>query len=563
MANKVRIDLEAVDKSKAAFDSVKKNMDGAATKAKETSSVFSKVWESGFGRFATVAGAATAAIGIFKVGILGSIQAASSHEDALRKLQTAIELAGGTWEKEKDKVDDFTNAMQKQSRFSNTEMVKSMQMIVQLTGDTAKGYEGARIAADIAATGLFDLTTASRYVAMAMDGEITMLGRYIPAFKQAALEQAGVKTQAEKVAYAMEILNEKFGGAAQKDIYSYGGASKQLRDAFGDLQREIGEHLLPHLTHLTQQLIPMIANLAESIDKLEAYRVSVEAAWKTMHPLDEGIRKAIENLTMLDPVVQNAVNRIWAKKEATEESTIADGEAAAVITDELVPAVDLLSDSLEENWRTIEKASHWYDKYMGNISTRTPKAAQDISMGFNRAFSFIQRSWSGFTHAYFTGISLITNETMTGSQKWQAIWKSFVDGILQELARIVARLLIIEAMKRAIIGPLGGILPFKEGGEVGYQFGGTVYGRYGADKVPAMLTAGEFVVNRTAAQTFFPLLQAINSLKLQAGGPVTYDNSRSISIHVGDNTAMGARDLVDILIPELEKAIAHRRLIVS
>jgi TP901 family phage tail tape measure protein len=44
----------------------------------------------------------------------------------------------------------------------------------------------------------------------------------------------------------------------------------------------------------------------------------------------------------------------------------------------------------------------------------------------------------------------------------------------------------------------------------------------GTDTVPAMLTPGEFVVNRAATQRNLPLLQSINSQKHSSGGPVRY-----------------------------------------
>ena len=65
----------------------------------------------------------------------------------------------------------------------------------------------------------------------------------------------------------------------------------------------------------------------------------------------------------------------------------------------------------------------------------------------------------------------------------------------------------------------------------GYQKGGMVYASNGAlisalkkgtDTVPAMLTPGEFVVNRQATQQHMPVLQAINSGAYNQGGVVKY-----------------------------------------
>ena len=58
---------------------------------------------------------------------------------------------------------------------------------------------------------------------------------------------------------------------------------------------------------------------------------------------------------------------------------------------------------------------------------------------------------------------------------------------------------------------------------IGFAVGGPAFSPRGTDTVPAMLTPGEFVVNRSAAQQNLPLLQSINSGKtsyLAEGGEV-------------------------------------------
>lgn len=60
---------------------------------------------------------------------------------------------------------------------------------------------------------------------------------------------------------------------------------------------------------------------------------------------------------------------------------------------------------------------------------------------------------------------------------------------------------------------------------VGAATGGAIFSPRGTDTVPAMLTPGEFVVNKSATQQNLPLLKSINSGKtsyLSNGGPVLY-----------------------------------------
>lgn len=69
----------------------------------------------------------------------------------------------------------------------------------------------------------------------------------------------------------------------------------------------------------------------------------------------------------------------------------------------------------------------------------------------------------------------------------------------------------------------GGIIYAQKGTLVNYEPKGT-------DTVPAMLTPGEFVVNRTATQKNLPLLKSINSGQYSKGGKIGYLSSGGVII---------------------------------
>ena len=66
----------------------------------------------------------------------------------------------------------------------------------------------------------------------------------------------------------------------------------------------------------------------------------------------------------------------------------------------------------------------------------------------------------------------------------------------------------------------------------------------GSDTVPAMLTPGEFVVNKTATANNLPLLQSINSNKYSSGGTVKYLAKGG---YVTSKTKPGAKDSEDFM----------------
>jgi hypothetical protein len=82
---------------------------------------------------------------------------------------------------------------------------------------------------------------------------------------------------------------------------------------------------------------------------------------------------------------------------------------------------------------------------------------------------------------------------------------------------------LAEEVKKPQKKARGGIIYAQTGTLVDYQPRGT-------DTVPAMLTPGEFVVNRAATQKHLPVLKAINSGQYSTGGMVNYLNQGGIII---------------------------------
>jgi TP901 family phage tail tape measure protein len=102
----------------------------------------------------------------------------------------------------------------------------------------------------------------------------------------------------------------------------------------------------------------------------------------------------------------------------------------------------------------------------------------------------------------------------------EALTKSKVTFENKELSDIAANVKAIENKLGDKPVPAAG----KASGGIIYAAAGmnVDFAPKGTDTVPAMLTPGEFVVNRAATQANLPLLQSINSNKFSSGGKVSY-----------------------------------------
>lgn len=112
------------------------------------------------------------------------------------------------------------------------------------------------------------------------------------------------------------------------------------------------------------------------------------------------------------------------------------------------------------------------------------------------------------------------------------------EDLREDLLRLSAKYNIEVQTKYTSIGAP----PQIRGSRVAVQHGGEIFGPAGIDRVPAMLTAGEFVVRREQAQRHLELLHAINS------GTIS-----STVVRGGDGPAMSA-------VPEVRVFIGDREL---
>lgn len=226
-------------------------------------------------------------------------------------------------------------------------------------------------------------------------------------------------------------------------------------------------------------------------------------------------------------------------------ATSARGAASAMreLTDAQRDFVDQLAAEYErireENGGAVESVQHWYDRtrarinelglewsdYADQVETifaermedayrKDLEAATDWRSGLERAMLDIGDSVAqseadlmegAFTSAFNKMSGALADFVMTGKLDFADLARSIIADIVQ----MTTRMLLFRAISSFMPG-----FGMAEGGMVmGYASGGFVSGPGGptSDSVPAMLSAGEYVVNAASTREFLPLLSAINS----------------------------------------------------
>jgi len=273
--NKVQITLEAVNKTKEAVDQAKSGVQGLVSGLKAN-------WLQ-----ITAAGAAI--YGVIKT-FDAFISAASEAEQIESRMAFQVGQAGYKFQEIKPFVDDFADSILKTTRFSDEMARQGLGQMMQYTADVTQAMQGVRLAMDMSTQSGQDLGSTVRYVGMAMNGNAEILGRWIPELRDLETKLGKDATNAEKAAYAIKILNEKFGGAAQTDLKTYAGQVANLKNQYDELKESIGRVIMK--TGAPQGVIGGAKSIFETIDYLQSG--GLEGLWKNWNAQIEATRKASE-----------------------------------------------------------------------------------------------------------------------------------------------------------------------------------------------------------------------------------------------------------------------------
>lgn len=248
--------------------------------------------------------------------------AAADEEETMNRLKNAVEISGGSWETAKGKVGDFLTEMQNTTRFGDSEMAEVLQKITTLTGDFGDAtFDAAKIVADMASSGMFDLESAGRLVAQAMAGNVEVLGRYIPQLKTSAGLIDDNMSASEKWATASEILRGKFAGMATGEMNTFNGQIDRMNNLIEDIGENVGAIFLPILTDAVGVLADLSGEVADFIKSLTTYTPGYIQAQRDMN---EALANAqVEQQAAIEKMVEfealsyerrNDVAKDWIKR---------------------------------------------------------------------------------------------------------------------------------------------------------------------------------------------------------------------------------------------------------
>jgi len=199
------------------------------------------------------------------------------QEKADRKLKDALIGAGDASTETYDRMKDLAAGLQKVTVYGD-EATQGMIANALNLGITADKMDDAIEGAIGLAEALeMDLATALRYTALAMQGEFTVLQRYVPALRQ-------TEDPTEKLAIVTELMAKGFHQAKGR-AEGLEGSLIRLKNTFGDLLETLGQQILGTDTWAVglEKLIAKIGAAAKWVrDLTDAQKESILTSLKVV-----------------------------------------------------------------------------------------------------------------------------------------------------------------------------------------------------------------------------------------------------------------------------------------
>lgn len=225
----IQINLDAKD-AQAAIELFGRESTKVLKKTEDQSSSFFTTFKGGALKLAGTFAAITGGFAAIRKGINEAVEDAK----LTRQIEASLRSVGEASDRAVEGVLDFADAIKDTTGVSD-DLVKQTFIIAQSFGiSTDKAKELTKAAIDLAAATGQDVETAVRQLGGTLDGSIGKVGNYGAEFRNLTKEQL-------EAGAAIDLVNQKFGGTAAKELNTFQGSVNQLANSWGDLLKQFGK----------------------------------------------------------------------------------------------------------------------------------------------------------------------------------------------------------------------------------------------------------------------------------------------------------------------------------
>ncbi|MHB8053673.1 MAG: hypothetical protein ACYDH3_00250 [Candidatus Aminicenantales bacterium] len=278
----VRIDVYAeTHGAPQKINETERALDGLEKKSGTTDTAMGGLWKQ-VAAGDLIARATAKALDLLKDFVVDSFKAAIDAEEAESALNSALESTGRTVGPLSKHFKDYAWALQSETTYNDEAVMGAQTLLLQLTRLDQDGIDQAtKGALGLASVFKMDLQSAARAVAQGMEGNYIMLGRMIPAIREA-------KTESEKHAAMVDGLS-RFYSRAQAEGDTFSGTLKQLANTFDDVKETVGKAIINNTTY--RETLDAINESAKRFASSGALGTWIDRVNKVLEPHLMGLRQ--------------------------------------------------------------------------------------------------------------------------------------------------------------------------------------------------------------------------------------------------------------------------------
>ena len=251
--------------------------------------------------FSKIAIASYAAVGVAVVALSKKyVKAFGVQEKAETALKAAIKATGKESKISVSRMKEYASSLQEVTLFGDEAILSGQALLQSLADLNEKGLKEItpNILDFAQATGM-NLEAAMSLVGKTLGSSTNALARY-------GIEIDTSGTKSEKLAQLSEVLQSKFGGAAEAAGDMASGDLTQLGNAFGDVEESLGGLITDGINPFVQGLIPIVSGLASWITKQREVNALIKDAKDGVLDNDTSIETMTASIKELNKQLESA-----------------------------------------------------------------------------------------------------------------------------------------------------------------------------------------------------------------------------------------------------------------
>ena len=248
------------DMAKEADKAAKAAAKAHALAVKKIKKAYASMTQSIKNALSIVAKGAAIGLAVLTAALGFSTKAAMKQEDAVFLLNAALKISGEYTKELETDFRNFAAEIQKATVYGDEFVLSLMQQQRSLGVTADRLKDGAKMAIGLATATGQGIESMSRYVALAYQGEFTMLRRYIPALR-------ATTDATEQLAIVTKFASDGFKLAKERS-QTTSGSLKQLWNTIGDVAEKIGIAFLPMIRRASDTIKEWAENNQKRIGEM-------------------------------------------------------------------------------------------------------------------------------------------------------------------------------------------------------------------------------------------------------------------------------------------------------